>query len=325
MKPTTSTLKSRANHRWDYYPPEVVLQLMSIPLAERRAKYDTQVVEALPDIRTIRERCYWGVFAYTLTKSKTRLIKRSSLVSIGYGPQTPSEVARDYLTALYPKRLRAVGKQAEKIMQHRAYPLYAKPGTIPKGVYVDIRSAYWSLMGLGGWDIDYHPGKWLIPGRAPLDFPLATHKVARNCLVSLGLPSVTTLWTGEHWKRVHTRNPRLNLGLWSFVQDTLTACALLAVAFGALYVHTDGAIMAADAADRYSEELRYWGLETSIKYAGPTLVLGIQNWMVGDKQTRCFGQTKPRAFSSLREDVPVHWLRERLHWLSAERVDKGCK
>lgn len=321
MTPMTSTSTLKANQRWDYLPRMVVLQLMDIQLAKRRDKYETQVVETLPDIRTLKERVYWGVFSYTLTKSKVRLIKRSALVSIGSGPETPSEVARDYLAALYPRRLRAVGSQAESIQLHRAYPLYAKPGAIADGCYVDIRSAYWSLMLLAGWDVDYYPGHWLIPGRPPADFPLAEHKVARNCLVSLGLPSVTTLWTGELWKRVHTRNQRLNLGLWSFVQDVLTACAHIAIAHGALYVHTDGAIMPSANVAAYQEELKYWGLETSIKFAGPSLILGVQNWMVGEKQTKCFGATTPREFSSLRR-VDLMWLREKMHWLSSKRVDR---
>lgn len=283
--------------------------------ADRCRTYQQVVIPAFPNIREIRERVIWGSFSWTLAASKIRFIKRATAVSIGFGLQTPGDVVRDYLDYYHPKRLRASASQARIFAQHVTTPLYLRPTVARDYTYVDIKAAYWSILQLVGWDVDYYPGKWLLRGRIPHDFPLPDNKVARACLVSFGLPASALEWDGTAFKRRRTRNVHLNLGLWHLVQDILHSIAGSALALNACYVHTDGYILPTENAEALQAEIRSWGLPSSVKGQGLCRVYGFGNFAVGERTSK---RLRPELWAKPYKYVrPTNasWLKKQIYWL----------
>lgn len=256
---------------------------------ERQARYKTIIVDSFPPLNIMNERIYWGVLSWTLPARKERWLKPSAVINIGHGIQTGSEVARDYLDYYHPDRLRATGRQAEMITMHRSAPIYCEPSVRDGMSYVDISSAFWSIMSIVGWDVDYFPGKWIVKGRPPLDFPLGDHKVARTSLVMCGLPTPMRVWNGERMIAQRRENKHINLGLWSLIMDTLHALGAQAVRLGAIYVHTDGYILPSENADEMIDIIHSFQLQAKVKARGLAVVLGMGNWRIGERRTKAYG------------------------------------
>lgn len=283
----------------------------------RNALYrDIRVFARMPDIHLIQEPVWVGIFSWSLQKTKARWLKGNTLVNMGFGVQTPTDVVRDYLAWKHPKKLKACGSQARAITAHRSTPLYLKPGVLTDGVYVDIKSAYFSLVNLVGWDVDYFPGKWVVPGQPCYDFPLANDtrrigKAARACLVSIGLSHTATKWSGSEFYAVKTQNRLRNYGLWSIAQDILHAIAEKAVALGAIYAHTDGYILPNGAADLLQEYISDWGLGSGRKGQGPTMVLGFGNFICGEFKTKRLRPISGKPYRGVYS-VDGKWLQSQL-------------
>lgn len=317
---TTLTSTMRTTHNDDNNPRAKGISLeefLQARAVSRQERNKTTIVDFFPDYHDLRERIYIGVLSWTLLDRRERWLRPSAVVNIGYGLQTGAEIARDYLDWKYPAKLRATAHQRDLIKMHRAAPLYVQPAVLENGAYVDLKSAYWSVMSLVGWDVDYFPSKWIGQGTIPNDFPLADHKVARNSLVSCGLPTPVRLWTGYQLVKQYRRNWHINMGLWALIMDVLHAVASIARKYGAVYVHTDGYILQSWDAPALIEEIEAFGLHASIKASGVSSVIGMGNYMVGSKMTKAYGHT-----SSVMGGVdtiyqtPTEQIREKLKHLS---------
>jgi hypothetical protein len=256
----------------------------------RQARYATIVQDQFGDFTVHKERITLGQLSWTFQASKIRWLRKSGVVNLGYGWQTAGEVARDYLDWKYPERLHATGRQAELLKAHKSAPIFCRP-TVGEGYsYVDLKSAFWSIMCLAGWDVDYFPDKWLVRGTPPKDFPLPNHKVARNCLASSGLPSPVRIWTGKKVVKQYRYNLHLNLGLWSVIMDTLHIIAEYALRCGAVYVHTDGYIVPDAKVEQMIDFVSGLHLRASVKHSGFLILFGMGDWQIGAKKTKFFGR-----------------------------------
>lgn len=317
MKAGTMSNWQKARH-----DPEAIDQGMARLAAERHEKYQTRVVEKFPDVRTISDPFYYGTHCWTFPGLKQRWIPEARVIDIGNGPQTRPEVARDYLAVKYPARRRAVKEQIDAIRDKPPMPLLCLPARWHAGAYVDLHAAYWSIMRLTGWDVDYWPGRWLRPGTPPTDFPLPGDKVSRNALVTCALPGPITMWTGEKFIRVKAGNPHVNLCLWHLIADVLHLVAGYALDAGAVYVHTDGAILPARNVESYQHAVAGIGLEATVKASGLTLVYGLQNWRCGGRSTRLYTPTGgSRHIINLIREVDRPWLENKLSWLMRIGLD----
>lgn len=257
--------------------------------AQRHEKHHHVLVDHWPSLAEMDENVFVGSFSWLGVSSHTRWIKRSTAINVGGYLSTPGDVARNYLTLKYTKRKRITADQKLSIYQHRSHPLYANPIRLVDGSYVDIKSAYWSIMSIVGWDVDYFPGRWLSPGVGMSDFPYRDHKLSRNCLVTAGLGSTSKMWMHER-KRLAIKkigNRFANMQLWSLVMDVLNgvACDVKEKVF---YVHTDGYICDTEDAADVQERIRAWGLPSRIKHRGDTRIQGAGQYRVGEKSTKLF-------------------------------------
>jgi len=253
---------------------------------ERQEKTLTKVVDFFPPFTTMNERIYLGVNSWSLPDRHERWVRPGGYYVTENGIQTAGEIARDYLDFKFPKRLRATRAQKDALNIHRSAPLYVEPTILEDAAYVDLKSAFWSIMQLVGWNVDYHPSKWILRGTIPHDFPYPDNKAARNSLVSCGLPTPLRMWTGKKVTRRFATNIHINMGLWALIMDTLHAIASHARELDACYVHTDGYILPRWNAEDLIDKIASYGLHASIKARGVGTIIGMGNWKVGDNITK---------------------------------------
>lgn len=264
---------------------------MRLAAEERQKRYATKIVDFFPPLTDFPdERIYLGVNSWTLPDRGERWLKPGGYYVTMNGIQTAGELARDYLDWKFPKRLRATRAQKDSLNLHRSAPLYVTPTIIEDAAYIDLKSAFWSIMRLVGWNVDYYPSKWMVRGIPPNDFPYPEIKPARNSLVSCGLPSPLRMWTGKKVTRQFRTNKHINMGLWACIMDTLHAIASHARELEAAYVHTDGYILPRWNAEDLLEVIQSYGLYAGIKARGVGVVIGMGNWKVGDHQTMNYGR-----------------------------------
>lgn len=265
---------------------------MRLAAEARQEKYQTKIVDYFPPLTDFPdERIYLGVNSWTLPDRGERWLKPGGYYITPNGIQTAGEIARDYLDYKFPKRLRATRAQKDAINIHRSAPLYVEPTILEEAAYVDLKSAFWSIMRLTGWNVDYYPSKWLVRGTPPNDFPYPDIKPARNSLVSCGLPTPLRMWTGKKVTRQFRTNLHINMGLWALIMDTLHAIASHARELEASYIHTDGYILPLRNADKMLVKIQQYGLYAGIKARGVGTIIGMGNWKVGEHATMNYGRS----------------------------------
>lgn len=277
-----------------------ILEALKNTALKRMDQWQTFYVQKFPDEKYFNELVILGTFSYSLPSTRRRIVaERIKLDEEIY--ETPSAIARDYLRHVYKCGPKATRRQLENVRGIPPVPSYAAPRSFADGRYIDIQSAYWSLMKIIGWNVDYNPGLWLSPGRPPSDFPFPDHKVARNCLVSAGrmggvdpetkepigipiydphkLPGnpYTTLIRGSELK---------NNQLVRLIHDVLNAIADQAIKEGAIYANNDGYIVPDEAsANRVIGVVMDWGLMPRIKARGGGRVKASGTYEVGKIKT----------------------------------------
>lgn len=259
-------------------------ELMEHHQLERFEGTDVSLVTEFPNLLNLKTFTLIGGLSWSSRLVKKRWIHRNHALNIGAGWCTPSDVARDYLDIKYGAQKRRVTSAQYKIIKrHVSPPLYASPVYLPDATYVDIQSAYWSVLKAVGWDVEYHPGKFLGVGSSVSDFPFPEMKLARNCLVSAALPSTISAWTGENLIQMKMRNRHVNLVLWRLCMDVLNGFAIEMIRAGAVYVHTDGFIMPTPLLFLADEIAHEWNLPLRIKDRGVCEVKNVGYYVFGGK------------------------------------------
>lgn len=241
---------------------------------EKHENYNKVVyVKKLPPIHTIKEFTFIGKYSYTKKQSNERILTHEDEITLKPGlTETPPFVARTYLGMKYKSGPRVSNLQAAAIMDGlRPVPNYARPVRFDHGFYIDIKSAWWEIINIVGWDVDYFPGKWLSDGTHPDDFPFPDNKVARSCLVTAGnmggIPYIQP--SSFQIKTLATGNSLANISIQRVISDVLNSIAYQAIKAGAVYVANDGFIAPDEnKAGRIIQIIKNWGLEARIKGEG---------------------------------------------------------
>lgn len=302
------------------YPHET----MSLPewlrqqALDRAGKYpDFAVLDRFPVFSALPGYTYLGSFSWSAPAyGWRRIVTHAALVeSWSVIPQTPTEITRDYLRYKYPRRLRATSEQARAITTKRLPPAYAEPGEYPDMVYVDLRSAYWSIVRMVGWDVDYFPGRWLAAKSNVEDYPLANNKPARASLVSAGISTHTRVWTGSRLEWKASPKMGINFGLWALTQDVLNGIAadILTAAPSCRYINTDGYIIEERDLPRANDVISAWGLNWAVKGQGDCTISGLGIYSIGDRKTKTYSHKPTPTYRVM--PVCADWLRTRMSWL----------
>jgi hypothetical protein len=302
-----------------YVEDKVTLDMLRDRYAARCERTSPRILRKFPPLPFIRTRAMIGGFSWSVPGWSVRLMKAYGLVNLGYGDQTPPEVARDYLMLKFHRRMRATGEQARAIKVPRHAPMFCIPGEMPDAVYIDIKSAYWSILRVTGWNLEYNPGRWLGTGHALDDFPLPENKVARNSLVTAGLTAPMRVWTGAALIYEKHGNPLTNYGVWALVQDVLNSVAREMIDYaGAVYVHTDGYIIHEAAEDVARSIIESWGLTPSVKARGYGKVRAVGSYEIGEVKTRSRA-LRDMAKNNVMQVDYLRWLKARFSRLATLR------
>lgn len=309
----------------------LVLGLMQDRAKERREKWQTEIVDVLPDRDEIAQPHIEGdiskvVLPHGIAPGRRYLLS-SALVSLGDGiRESPTTAARDYLSVL---GYRAIGprygaKQAlEGVMKSQpAQPIYSQVKQSDDGYYIDIQRCFLSIMCMAGWDVNYYPGRHVVKGRPPLDFPLMDSVIARNSLVSLAANHVVYKVIPPDWIHVamSSYNKLYNLHLNSLVRDALHAIAWLAKQEGAIYIQTDGYIAPNyRTARNIGQIIRDFGFSYRVKAKGFTAVRGTGAYRVGKVKSKLYQDREQNASGlvAIRDVSYRNWLQREMSNLAA--------
>lgn len=247
---------------------------------ERNAKYDIHVLRKFFDIRRIDKPVILGSFSWSSQAIKTKWLSEPHVSNFGGGYVTPGDLARDYLALKYPnRRIRCTTAQWKECVGTKVEPpLYCNPCRLESASYLDLSGAFWQIVRNVGWDVGYLPGKFLISNSRMTDFPYSFHKMARNCLVSVGIPAPMRLWNGHAIEFIKKPSKFVNMILWRLVQDVLNSVAADMVDAGCVYVYTDGYILPDDKLRLGFEILESWGLDYKIKMYGQADIVTPANY-----------------------------------------------
>jgi len=276
------------------------------------------LVDKFPPLESLQAMTFLGGFSWTSQATHEKWILKSNVWDFGGGSVTPSDIARDYLAVKFGgKPQRCNTKQWQEVVNIRKHqPIYAEPSWLPMAYYLDMKSAYWQLLMLGGWDVEYSPKRFLSPRSDVYDFPVPSLKLARNCLVSMGLPSGVNVWVPNHgFDRKKIWKPTANLILWRFVQDVLHGVASDMVEKAhAVYVNTDGYIVPDAFMHQAAEVFDSWGLHATIREQGEAVVRGAGDYDIGGHRSRLI-RSVPKAHHYI---VPTEkeWLRKKVKFFS---------
>lgn len=304
--------------QWD------MLQRMNEIRREKNDGMTIEVVSRFPPLESLKGMTFIGSFAWTSKATKQKWIHEKHAYEFGAGLVTPADIARDYLDAKFEgKRLRCNSIQwREVVNKKRSAPLFADPCTLTKAYYIDLKSAYWQLLQIGGYDCDYSPQRFFSPRSDVYDFPFPEVKLARNCIVSMGLPSEINVWLPSYgFTRKKSGKGNVNLILWGMVQDVLHGVSAdLLRGAGAKYVNTDGYIIPFDRLSEANAILDSWGLFSVIKHEGRAEIRGAGDYDIGGRKSNRL-RTIPRPFSHIKP-VAIDWLRGKIKfWSKRLRLD----
>lgn len=296
----------------------LVMDEMKQRSEDMRKGWTVELTSIFPPITTFKDMVIIGGYTWTLPNRRHRIIKESDAWNFGgLGWLSPADIARDYLHVKYKnRRKRITTSQYDACVKNKPQaPIHSMPCKLPDAVYIDVHSAYWSIVRAVGWDVSYNPGKWLTCQSTVEDFPCPSIKAARNCLVSLGLPGGMTVWTGERLTVQKKSNPFINLVLWRLVQDVLNGIAWEMIGIGAVYVMTDGYIVSRDTLGLAIEIIEEWGLEWTIKHEGKCRVNAPATYEFPGYKTKVPDRVKPIAMTKVY-DPGISWLKHRFSKLS---------
>lgn len=290
--------------------------------SEKLKGWTVYTVRSFPKLKELDEITYLGSFSWTQTKTKTKYIIAKHALDIGGGVCTPSDIARDYIVSKWKgKKLRCTKYQyAQFVKNRKSQPLYAVPISGVQASYLDLKSAYWQALMLGGWDVDYSRGSFLSVRSDMLDFPCPHLKLARNTLVSIGLPSRGNMWIPDKgFKHVNGGGAFNNLVLYGFIMDFLHNFAHeIVTRCHAVYANTDGYIVPDEYVKDAFSIADEWGVLLTHRHSGKATVRGVGDYDIGNhiskrKRLRDYG------YDNITPSR-LEWFKRR--WLSfADRID----
>ena len=297
------------NH--ELYGNPLVVASMRALYEQRENKRRSVAVTSFPDLLGIDENVWLGTSSWSLVTSRLRLVLNDAqITAYGMKPHTAPEVVRDYLDVKHPKKLRARSEQVDWFKVPRSFPYLAVCGEYHDMAYVDLVGAYWTIVQVLGWDVEYLPGGFLGKRSDMLDFPYPHIKSVRNMLVSAGMIDTVNMWQPQRIVPVNIGNKHKNMGLYTVTQDVLHACAKLAENLGAVYVHTDGYIVPMANVPALVTRLAEWGLPARVKHEGNAVVKGVGMYRVGGYKTATYADGWGGDMSHI-EPVYPEWLMKR--------------
>lgn len=305
--------------------PETVRHELAQRALKRAEQWQPIMVRKLPDPEKLHELVLLGAYSYSLPQTRRRLIK-DTLVLEANVRETPTAIARDYLTMVYKQGPRVTHRQMAKIEKCPPPPNVARPSKFAHGYYVDIEACYWNIMLITGWNVDYNPGVWLSPGRPPYDYPFPDHKQSRNSLASAGRVAAIPRYNPRKlpknpYDEIQPGNRLRNMQLNRLIHDTVNGIGWQCLQAGAIYINNDGMIAPGrKVAEACQQIITDWGLTARIKAEGSGDVRASGTYRVGSMETvtHKFARDE-RPLEILYPPEYLGWLQREFSYFAANR------
>jgi len=230
---------------------------------------------------------------------------------------THMDLARFWLRETY--RLPIRRRQAEDRQDWAPVPLLARQTRLGDGAYVDIRSAYRSIVERTGWDAEYWRGRYMTLRPVALD---ELTKLAYSSLVAIAARPYTSLrrWNGSQIELIRTRNLYSNSSIYRLVRDALWGVySDIADEVDLYYYNTDGCIVRSRDVAAVIGVMEWWGFEARVKAEGEIVVYGHGSYSINGSRTRRWTHAlRPPTRQMSRSDR--EWLRSRLRYAAALRA-----
>ena len=250
-------------------------------------------------------------------KGGTRWVVQPELCVIPGIGVTHMDLARFWVRENYNLPLRR--RRAEDAQEWAPVPQLARLTRLGDGAYVDIRSAYRSIVERVGWDVEYVRGRYMTCGGADLS---ELTKLAYSAIVAIAARPYTMMrrWNGAQIETHRVRNLYANSSVYRLVRDVLWGVySDVTDNVDVLYYNTDGCIVRSKDVSAVEQIMDWWGFESRVKAKGEVMVYGFGSYSIAQTRTK-------RWTHSLKDptpQMPQHqrsWLRERMLYAAQRRA-----
>lgn len=198
---------------------------------------------------------------------------------------SPGEAARTELQRAFPNLQKVGWRRPETVLFEWRWPTYfiGERWQCDDATYVDLKGAYHQIYSRLWLDVKYPCGMGTMD-LEPIAEALSEWKAARNSIIGQIRSMQGQIIKGKHRKNIRLENPYLSPHLWATVQAILNEIASCAIAWGAVYVATDGYILPSVYATGFCDFLNEMGLNYRLKQ-GEADIKAWACYKVGDKTT----------------------------------------
>jgi len=246
------------------------------------------------------ERAILGNFA--LTTSNERYMLREFVIEHNGIRDTPSYHFNQLIENVqFPKKLDNISQLA--------YPYKAIPCRLPHAIYLDIRSAFYTIASVFGLENVHREGRYFYAGVTQPHKLFAESKIMRALLVA-GVRQKSTLQEWTHGE-IRTRQfpnknhaPNLSRSIFAFLHSVHSALSKYTV-----YVHTDGFIIPVWYLQRVSRWLDDRSIPYTIKGDGAAQIFGVGSYRIGEMHTKLY-HTGYGQRENIRHEFSQWWLHQ---------------
>lgn len=210
-------------------------------------------------------------------------------------------------------------EQRDLLEHYSRIPQYCKPCRLDNALYVDLKSAYYTIYRRFLY-ADYMPNRFLKAPKVMPDFSeVEGFKLVRNSVFGLMRATKGIQYTHDSAKLVNIKNPLYHPALCLLTYDILNAVAIEMIEWaGAVYVNTDGYIIPFEKYEEAKAIAEEWGFSLKIEGQGEADVIAVGCYKVGGKVSEPYKQGRIKAGRELRAVKclsEVDWLKERVRWV----------
>jgi hypothetical protein len=231
----------------------------------------------------------------------------------------PGDVTRAWLRDEYTLPVKRRKQQIEA--SHYPAPLLAERGVWRQCAYVDIRSAYATILHLG-YDLEYMRGRYIAGEPRPLPMQIKNNKFCYAIAVAMANTKVSSIQIkgNDGIFSNKTFNVFSNPCLFNLALDTLSAiysevCEVMGAHVH--YVNTDGCIVDIGFEGHVLDIIRSWGFSARIKHQGQTEIRGVGSYICGTFSTKRFEKHAMDYRSPMCTSDERKWLKKRWNkWIT---------
>lgn len=269
-------------------------------------------IDGIEKLREIDRSRFGWIGSFSVSSRKTKVYKYWQPEVIFNGVQLiGTEIAK--LLIMLNKPPRGYRGITARQLEETPPPLYACPGTLEEGVYIDIKSCYYHLI-TKLWGIKYarnlwlgrdkEIGNWHVPQE--IESILQEYKTIRNAIYGIMRAKLRVIWKEENGKITYsvqkTKNELFYPDVPLAILDITHAISTFAVKkFSAQYVAIDGFILPYSQAEAFQAYLAEYGFKSGIKAEGLAVIKNFYTYAIGEKVSKTFSKykTAPQTQSNL--------------------------